>query len=415
MAVDADRGTDAHRCRDDLPHPARQHAAVGVAQHDRLGARLRRRADHLEGVRPVEPVTVEEVLGVDEHPHPLRAQVGDRVTQHLEVLLEGGPQCLPYVTHVALRDQGRHGGAGVAQRADQRVVRRLHPDSAGHPEGHQFGVAQRELTGGGPSEELGVLRVRPRPTALDEPHSEVVEVGGDPELVVDRELHALLLRTVAEGDVVDLEGPGWGGSRGNHGARSSGSVGAGPSVGGAGSGSRGGEWGARGGDHGGTARGQQSGQQKTSCAWTGGTARRGRRGSDALVNNERAVRHVRDSARALPAAPALSHKVRSDVRGTSAIRGCARNEGPDDAGGTGPLGDPVPPAVRRSAAVPSALQPAVSNSASADRSFSGPVGSEPGLGGPARETDLSRPGASSRGCRPPGRTGCRAGARGYPW
>src|SRR5690606_17479029 len=54
-------------------------------------------------------------------------------------------------------------------------------------------------------EELGVLRDRAGPAALDEPHPELVEERSDRELVADREVHALLLRAVAEGGVVDVD------------------------------------------------------------------------------------------------------------------------------------------------------------------------------------------------------------------
>ena len=69
-----------------------EHAAVGVAQGDDVRARGGGGFQYFERVVRVGPVAVEEVLGVQEHPLAVLAQVGDRVGDHGEVLFEGGPQ-----------------------------------------------------------------------------------------------------------------------------------------------------------------------------------------------------------------------------------------------------------------------------------------------------------------------------------
>ena len=189
---------------DDVGDPARQHPAVGVAQRDDRGARVVRRPQHLEGVVAVGAVAVEEVLGVEEHLLPLLAEVGDRVADHREVLLERGAQRELDVAVVRLGDQRHDAGAGVAQRGHQRVVGRGDPGPAGGPERREPRVAQVELLAR-PAEELGVLGVGARPAALDVAHAEVVEVPGDGELVGDGEGEPLLLRAVAQGRVVDVE------------------------------------------------------------------------------------------------------------------------------------------------------------------------------------------------------------------
>src|SRR5690606_32928664 len=56
-----------------------------------------------------------------------------------------------------------------------------------------------------PAEELGVVRVGPRPAPFDVGDAEVVEVPGDGQLVRDREVDPLLLRAVAHRRVVDVE------------------------------------------------------------------------------------------------------------------------------------------------------------------------------------------------------------------
>ena len=67
---------------DDLPDPGRQHAAVGVAEHHDLGTGLGRGAHGLQRVRRVLPVSVEEVLAVDEDPLALGAKVPHGVGDH---------------------------------------------------------------------------------------------------------------------------------------------------------------------------------------------------------------------------------------------------------------------------------------------------------------------------------------------
>ena len=190
---------------DDVAHPARQHAAVGVAQRDDLGTGVVRRAQHLERVVTVGAVAVEEVLGVQEHRLPLLAEVGDGVADHREVLLERGPQRQLDVAVVRLGDQGDDRGAAVAERGDQRVVCRAYAGAAGGAERRELGVPQVELVGGA-AEELGVLGVRPRPAALDVADAQPVELLGDGQLVGDRQVESLLLGAVAQGGVVDVEG-----------------------------------------------------------------------------------------------------------------------------------------------------------------------------------------------------------------
>src|SRR5690606_28078897 len=75
---------------------------------------------------------------------------------------------------------------------------------AGRAEGREIGVLEVELLGG-TLEELGVLGDRTGPATLDEGHAELVEQGGDRELVRDGQVHALLLRAVAQRRVVHVE------------------------------------------------------------------------------------------------------------------------------------------------------------------------------------------------------------------
>jgi hypothetical protein len=92
---------------DDVGHLGRQHAAVGVAQRHDLRPGLDGGAHHLDRVGGVEPVPVEEVLGVQEHPPALVAEERHGVPDHREVLRRGGAQGQLHVAGVALGHQ-RH-------------------------------------------------------------------------------------------------------------------------------------------------------------------------------------------------------------------------------------------------------------------------------------------------------------------
>ena len=97
------------------------------------------------------------------------------------------------------------GAPGVhAARATSGSSAAVDAGPAGRAERRQRRVLEVELVLRAP-EELGVLGVRARPAALDEPDAEVVEVPRDGQLVGDREVEPLLLGAVAQRRVVDVQ------------------------------------------------------------------------------------------------------------------------------------------------------------------------------------------------------------------
>ena len=72
--------------RDNAGHVVGQGAAVGVAQHQRVGAGVCGGGQHLKRVAAISEVAVEEVLGVEHHAAAGRGHVGDRVGDHGNVL-----------------------------------------------------------------------------------------------------------------------------------------------------------------------------------------------------------------------------------------------------------------------------------------------------------------------------------------
>ena len=206
VAVDAQPGLRAVADGgDDVAEFVRHHAAVRVAQRDQVGACLHGRPYHFQGVVRVGLVAVEEVLGVEEDPLPVLAQVGDRVRDHREVLLQRGPQGEKDVPVVTLGDESHDRRARFAQRGDQGIALRLHAGPAGRAERGELRVPEVQF-GGGAAEELGVLRDRAGPAALDEPDTELVQLPRDDQLVGHAEVQALLLRAVSQGRVVDVKG-----------------------------------------------------------------------------------------------------------------------------------------------------------------------------------------------------------------
>ena len=160
VGVDADAGAGGlDHVEHDVGDPVGQHAAVGVAERDDLGAGLGSGAEDLERVLAVGAVAVEEVLGVEEHRLPLLAQVGDGVAHHREVLLQRGAQRELDVAVVRLRDEGDDPGAAVAEGCDVRVVRGAYAGPARRPERCELCVPEVELRSCA-AEELGVLGVR---------------------------------------------------------------------------------------------------------------------------------------------------------------------------------------------------------------------------------------------------------------
>ena len=111
-----------------------------------------------------------------------------------------------------LRDQGDHARAGLAQ--VRQVGGRVPRPAGGSSRTPSSCAVRRASSVRARAEELGVLGVGARPAALDEAHAEVVQVPGDGQLVVDRQHHALALRAVAQGRVVDVEGVGGAGAGG---------------------------------------------------------------------------------------------------------------------------------------------------------------------------------------------------------
>ena len=104
-----------HHGRHRLGDVGGQGAPVGVAQHHGGRAGHGRGLQHPQAELGVAAETVEEVLGVEQHPLARRDQELDRVGHHGHALVQSGPQRLGDVVVPALADNAHRRGAGRGQ------------------------------------------------------------------------------------------------------------------------------------------------------------------------------------------------------------------------------------------------------------------------------------------------------------
>ncbi len=194
------RGDVRAHLADPLLDDLGQFAAVGVAQHDAVGAGIGRRAHRGVGISDVEPTGVEKVLGVVDDFPPQALQVGDAVADHPQVLVPVGLEHPLHVEYGGLADQGHDRRLRLEQRPQVGVVLRASARAPGHPERGHLGPAQPCL--GDAAEELGILGVRSRPAAFEIVNAQVVQAPGDLQLVLDGERKPFALGPVAERRVV---------------------------------------------------------------------------------------------------------------------------------------------------------------------------------------------------------------------
>ena len=184
-------------------HLPGQPAAVRVAQDDSLCAGTRGGGQHLERVRRIGGISIEEVLGVEDDAAAVRAQVRHAVCDQAQVLVERRAQHLAHVQGRALAEDGAHRRAGLEQRRDAGVVLDRDAGAASGAERGQAGV--RPLLVACAGEQLGVLRVGAGPAALDDGHADAIEPARDAQLVGARQRDPLALGAVAQRRVVDQD------------------------------------------------------------------------------------------------------------------------------------------------------------------------------------------------------------------
>ena len=178
-----------------------QGAAVGIAQHDPPGPGVIGGLDAPEGVIRVRLVTIEEVLGVENHFVDLLAGHRDAVGDDVDVLLRLDTEGDPDVEIPGLADDGRDPGLGGEQGDEAGIVLRAPARPSRHAEDGKLGMDKIGHRG----VESVVRRVGAGPAALDVIDAEPVEFLGDGDLVVDVEVNPLGLGAIAQCTVVKID------------------------------------------------------------------------------------------------------------------------------------------------------------------------------------------------------------------
>ncbi len=182
-----------------------ERAAVGIAEDDVTGTGRACRAQAVERVLAIGPVSVEVVLRVVDHGPSLVSDPADRFGDHVQVLIERCAQHLEDVERPGLAEDGHDRGLRPHQLVEERVLGCAVVLVTGGAEGRQLGVRPGHLLGG--REELDVLGVGAGPAALDEGHAVLVEHPRDTDLVREREGDVLALGPVAKRRVVEDDRP----------------------------------------------------------------------------------------------------------------------------------------------------------------------------------------------------------------
>jgi hypothetical protein len=190
-----------HRAGDGLHLPG-QLAAVGFAQHQPVGPRLRRSAQGRQGILRIGQEAVVEVLGVEHHFPALPFDPGHTVANHRQVLFRRGHEHMRGVVVPGLADQGHRRGAGVDQGAQVGVVLATGVGMAGAAEG---GQPRRQVHAVGTREEIRVLGVGTGPAAFDVMHAERRQAMRDGQLVFDGKGDVFALRAVAQRGVIEQD------------------------------------------------------------------------------------------------------------------------------------------------------------------------------------------------------------------
>ena len=206
VGVDAEAGlgqlfTDGFHDGGDLSGQA---ATVGVAEHQEFGAGFPGRAQGGDGVFRVGLVAVEEVFRIIEQFLGVGAQERQGIADELQVAFQGDLQGVGDVDIPAFTEDGQHRCPGFHQSQEIGII--LGGDLGGvrGAECGEFGGAQLILSH--LREEAFILGIGARPATFDVGDAELVEPGGNAQLVFSGKIQFLGLRAVPQRGVIDLDG-----------------------------------------------------------------------------------------------------------------------------------------------------------------------------------------------------------------
>ncbi len=157
------------------------------------------RFERVERIR-LEPV--EKMLGIVNDPAASGAQVGHRLLDDAQVVLQRGEQHVGDVQGPGFAEEGAHRRPGIEQRLDIGVVLRTALDPAGGAKGGDQRGFPLQIAGA--LEKLGILGIGAGPAAFDKSHAQIVQSPGHADFVVTRQGEPFALGPVAQGGVVNL-------------------------------------------------------------------------------------------------------------------------------------------------------------------------------------------------------------------
>ena len=177
-----------------------QGSAVGIAQHQHVGAGLGGSGQRPQRIVGIGPVAVEKVLGVIDHLPPLRLEIAHAVGDHAQVLLQRRVQHTMHVQVPAFAKDGHGGRAGLDERPDVGIVLHRQAGAAGAAERGDHGLLQVQF--GGLFKEGHILGVGTGPAPFDVSNAQPVQAAGDLEFVRHGKGDAFPLRPIAQSGVV---------------------------------------------------------------------------------------------------------------------------------------------------------------------------------------------------------------------
>ena len=142
------------------------------------------------------------MLGVVNRLPPLRLHIRNRITNHRQILFQRYPQHLSDMQVPRLTHNRTHRRFRTDQRLHPNVFGRRDALAASHPEGTHSRMLQRQLCHS--LKKFFVLRIRKRIATLNIVKTQLVQPLSNHQLVLQREVHAFTLRTIAERCVVEL-------------------------------------------------------------------------------------------------------------------------------------------------------------------------------------------------------------------
>ena len=200
MYPDGHREAPLDRARD-FGNVARESAAIRIAQAKAVGSGLHRHREGLQRVVGIGFVAIEEMLGVVHHFPSTLLEVADGVSDHAQVLVEGGAQDVGDLIVPALAEYGDGRCSRLQQRQHVAVTSHIGPHLARAAEGDDARMLKPECLDA--LEELQILRIRARVAGLDVIDAERIESLDNLDLVFHRVGDALRLGAVSQCGIVN--------------------------------------------------------------------------------------------------------------------------------------------------------------------------------------------------------------------